>query len=119
MSAADAFTRATTSALSASFSVTGPLADLMVNVLPSTLSRVPATRWVACCAHAVETANTAAKAAAVTIRIVLMSILPLGFRAAEYTALSPDGEAQKGVKLLNSRDWFVGSGGAPIASLAP
>src|SRR3954447_22506079 len=95
MSAADAFTRATTSALSASFSVTGPLADLMYNVLPSTLSRVPATRWVGCCAHAVETATTAAKAAAVIIRIVLMSILPMGYRAAEYTAVSLDGEAQK------------------------
>src|SRR5262245_52937711 len=92
MSAADAFTRATTSALSASFSVTGPLADLMYNVLPSTLSRVPATRWVGCCAHAMETANTAAKAAAAIVRIVLISDLPKGKRA-EHTAVSPDGEA--------------------------
>src|SRR5258707_12688264 len=109
MSAADAFTRATTSALSASFSVTGPLADLMYNVLPSTLSRVPATRWVGCCAHAVETANTAAKAAAVIIRIVLMFILPMGYRAAEYraaeyraaeyTPVRPDGEAQRVAKF--------------------
>src|SRR5215468_2738809 len=116
MSAADAFTRATISALSESFSVTGPLADLIVNVLPSTLSRVPATRWVAgCCAHAVETANTAAKAAAVIIRIVLMSILPMGYRAVEHTAVSPDGEAgAEGVKFLNSRDWFVGRGGTPF-----
>src|SRR5499433_4608999 len=96
MSAADAFTRATTSALSASFSVTGPLADLMYNILPSTLSRVPATRCVGCCAHAVETAIAAAKAAAVIIRIVLMSFLPMGYRADEHTAVSPDGEeAQK------------------------
>src|SRR5712672_217898 len=115
MSAADAFTRATTSALSASFSVTGPLADLMYNVLPSTLSRVPATRWVGCCAHAVETANTAAKAAAVMIRIVLMSVLPMVYRAAEHTAVSPDGEeAQRGVKFLNGRDRFVGHDGAPF-----
>src|SRR5712672_363335 len=115
MSAADAFTRATTSALSASFSVTGPLADLMYNVLPSTLSRVPATRWVGCCAHAVETANTAAKAAAVIIRIVLMSVLPMVCRAAEHTAVSPDGEeALRGVKFLNGRDRFVGHGGAPF-----
>src|SRR6266850_1490150 len=119
MSAAVAFTRATTSALSASFSVTGPLADLMYNVLPSTLSRVPATRWVGCCAHAVETANTAAKAAAVIIRIVLMSILPMGYRAAEYTAVSPDGEAQRLTKFLNSRDWFVGRGGAPFDAPHP
>jgi len=71
--------RATTSALSASFSMTGPLAALMYSVLPSTLSRVPATRCVVgCCADAVETANTAAKAAAVMIRIVLMSVLPMG-----------------------------------------
>src|SRR5882672_2428392 len=105
LGAPDAFTRATTSALSLSFSVTGPLADLMYNVLPSTLSRVPATRWVGCCAHAVETANTAAKAAAVIIRIVLISVLPMGYRAAEHTAVSPDGEeAQRGVKFLNSRD---------------
>src|SRR5215467_11139184 len=104
MSAADAFTRATTSALSASFSVTWPLADLMYNVLPSTLSRVPATRWVGCCAHAAETANTAAKAAAVIIRIVLMSVLPMGYRAAEHTAVSPDGEeAQRGEIPKKSR----------------
>src|SRR6266849_6473813 len=45
MSAADAFTRATISALSASVRLTGPLADLMYRVLPSTLSIVPATRW--------------------------------------------------------------------------
>src|SRR5258707_5775836 len=77
MSAADAFTRATISALSASVRLTGPLADLMYRVLPSTLSIVPATRW-ACCAEAVETANTVAKAAAVKIRIVLMSGLPKG-----------------------------------------
>src|SRR5712671_1708854 len=77
MSAADAFTRATISALSASVRLTGPLADLMYRVLPSTLSIVPATRW-ACCAEAVETANTVAKAAAVRVRIVLMSDLPKG-----------------------------------------
>src|SRR5215470_2998564 len=87
MSAADAFTRATTSALSASFSVTGPLADLMYNVLPSTLSMVPATRWVCCCAHAVETANTAAKAAAAMIRIVLISDLPKGDARVEHITL--------------------------------
>src|SRR5262252_413040 len=114
MSAADAFTRATTSALSASFSVIGPLADLIYNVLPSTLSRVPATRWVGCCAHAVETAKTAAKAAAVIIRIVLMSVLPMVYHAAEHTAVSPDAEeAQRGVKFQISRDRFVGHGGAP------
>ena len=62
----------------ASFSMTGPLAALMYSVLPSTLSRVPATRCVAgCCADAVATANTTAKAAAVVIRIVLMSVLPM------------------------------------------
>jgi hypothetical protein len=36
--AADALIRATISALSASFSMTGPLAALMYSVLPSTLS---------------------------------------------------------------------------------
>src|SRR5712671_3628266 len=77
MSAADAFTRATISALSASVRLTGPLADLMYRVLPSTLSIVPATRW-ACCAEAVETAKTVAKAAAAIIRIVLISDLPRG-----------------------------------------
>ena len=52
---------------------------LMYSVLPSTLSRVPATRCVVgCCANAVETANTAAKAAAIMIRMVLMSVLPMG-----------------------------------------
>src|SRR5438128_4154180 len=94
MSAADALIRATTSALSASFTMTGPLAALMYSVLPSTLSRVPATRCVVgCCADAVETANTAAKAAAVIIRIVLMSVLPMGERAAEHTPIGPAGEA--------------------------
>src|ERR1700722_15222306 len=76
MSAAEAFTRATITALSASVSVNGPLADLMYSVLPSTLSMVPATRWVCCCADVVETANTVAKAAAATIRVVIMSDLP-------------------------------------------
>src|SRR5580704_1417684 len=87
MSAADALIRATTSVLSASFSMTGPLAALMYSVLPSTLSRVPATRCVVgCCADAVETANTAAKATAVIIRIVLMSVLPMGVtRGRAYT----------------------------------
>src|SRR6266849_3019454 len=93
MSAAVAFTRATISALSASVRVTGPPADLMYSVLPSTLSIVPATRWVCCCAHAVETANTAAKAAAAIIRIVLISDLPKGDMQAEHTPVSPDGEA--------------------------
>src|SRR5580704_12767906 len=78
MSAAVAFTRATTTALSVSVRVTGPLADLMYSVLPSTLSMVPATRWVCCCAHAVETANTAATAAAAITLIVLISDLPKG-----------------------------------------
>ena len=51
---------------------------LMYSVLPSTLSRVPATRCVVgCCADAVETANTAAKATALMIRIVLMSVLSM------------------------------------------
>src|SRR5215469_2830771 len=95
MSAADAFTRATTTALSASVRVTGPLADLMYSVLPSTLSMVPATRWVCCCADAVETANTAAKAAAATIHIVLMSDLPKGNARAEHTAVSLDGEGRR------------------------
>src|ERR1700689_2376240 len=78
MSAAVAFTRTTTSALSASVRVTGPLADLMYSVLPSTLSMVPATRWVCCWAHAVETANTAARAAAAITLIELISDLPKG-----------------------------------------
>src|SRR6266849_5718029 len=93
MSAAVAFTRATISALSVSVRVTGPLADLMYSVLPSTLSIVPATRWVCCCAHAVETANAAAKAATAIIRIVLISDLPKGAMRAEHTPVSPDGEA--------------------------
>src|SRR6266853_1757333 len=96
MSAAVAFTRATISALSASVRVTGPLADLMYSVLPSTLSIVPATRWVCCCAHAVETANAAAKAAAAIIRIVLISDLPKGDIRGEHPPVSPDGEAGRG-----------------------
>jgi len=78
MSAAVAFTRATITALSVSVRVTGPLADLMYSVLPSTLSMVPATRWVCCCAHAVETANTAARAAAAITLIVLILISQKG-----------------------------------------
>src|SRR5258707_278376 len=70
-----------TMSASASVRVTGPLADLMYSVLPSTLSMVPATRWVCCYADAVETANTAAKATAATIRIMLMSDLPKGAAA--------------------------------------
>src|ERR1700719_1729052 len=93
MSAAVAFTRATISALSASVRVTGPLADLMYSVWPSTLSIVPAPRWVCCGAHAVETANAAAKAAAAIIRIVLISDLPKGDMRGEHTPVSPDGEA--------------------------
>src|ERR1700730_18435948 len=92
MSAAVAFTRATISALSASVRGTGPLADLMYSVLPSTLSIVPPTRWVCCCAHAVATANAAAKAAAAIIRIVLISDLPNGDMRAEQTPISPHGE---------------------------
>jgi hypothetical protein len=41
----------------------------------------------------VETANTAAKAAAATIRIVIMSDLPKGDTRAEHTAISLDREA--------------------------
>src|SRR5215468_10971301 len=96
MSAAVAFTRATMTALSASVRVTGPPADLMYSVLPSTLSMVPATRCVCACADAVETANTAAKVAAATIRIVLMFDLPKGNARAEHTAISLDGEAGAG-----------------------
>src|ERR1700729_786651 len=92
MSAADAFTRATIIALSASVRLTGPLADLMYRVLPSTLSIVPATRW-ACCAEAVETANTVAKAAAVKIRIVLMSGLP---RVTRGPTIHPPARIAKG-----------------------
>src|SRR3974390_2256633 len=86
MSVADAFITPTISALSASFKVTGPLAALIYSVLPSTLSMVPLIPWV-CCAEAVATANTVAKAAAVRIRIVLMSQSPKrGKRAGgEYT----------------------------------
>src|ERR1700733_11887837 len=91
MSAADAFTRATISALSASVRLTGPLADLMYRVLPSTLSIVPATRW-ACCAEAVATTNTVAKAAAVKIRFVLMSVLPKGYVRVENTPAGADSE---------------------------
>src|SRR5260370_9057545 len=109
MSAADAFSRATISALSASVRLTGPLADLMYRVLPSTLSIVPATRW-ACCPEAVETANTVAKAAAVKIRIVLMSGLPKGVtrgprihppaRVAKGRAPGPLAPGAPGVKRL-------------------
>src|SRR5262252_1067905 len=103
MSAADAFTRETITASSASVRVTGPLADLMYSVLPSTLSMVPATRWVCCCADAMKTAKTAAKAAVATIHIVLMSDLPKGDARAEHTAVSLAGEAGAGgrAKFLN------------------
>src|SRR6266446_6385044 len=87
MSAAVAFTRATITALSASVRMTGPLADLMYSVLLSTLSMMPATRWVCCCSHA------------------------------EHTAVSPDGEvgAEGGSRnFLDRRHWFVGHGGAPF-----
>src|ERR1700693_1285420 len=97
MSAADAFTRATIIALSSSVRLTGPLADLMYRVLPSTLSIVPATRW-ACCAEAVETANTVAKAAAVKIRIVLMS----GLRGNARVENTPAGADSEGVRHRRS-----------------
>src|ERR1700730_1831901 len=84
MSATDAFTTPTIRALSASFRGSGPLAALMYSVLPSTLSMVPLTRWV-CCAEAVETANTVAKAAAVRIRIVLILNLQRGNPRSGYT----------------------------------
>src|ERR1700758_485061 len=104
MSAADALIRATTSALSASFSMTGPLDALMYSVLPSTLSRVPATRCVAgCCADAVETANTAIRAAAVMIRMMLMSVLPIRYRAAQHTPIGPNGEAGAEAARLSAR----------------
>jgi hypothetical protein len=96
MSAAEALTRATITALSASVRVTGPLADLMYSVLPSTLSMVPATRRLCCCADAVETANTAVKAATAMIRMVLMSDLQRVNARAEHTAVSLDGEAGDG-----------------------
>src|SRR5215472_5804495 len=84
--------------------MTGPLAALMYSVLPSTLSRVPATRWaVGCCADAVETANTATRAAAVMIRIVLMSVLPIRQRAAEHTPIGPNGEAGAEGARLSAR----------------
>src|SRR6266849_5394411 len=109
MSAADAFTRATISALSASVRLTGPLADLMYRVLPSTLSIVPATRW-ACCAEAVENANTVAKAAAVRIRIVLMSGLPKGVtRGAENTPAGADSEGVRTGPLGRRRPGDNGS----------
>src|SRR5215831_14294843 len=109
MSAADAFTRATINALSVSVRLTGPLADLMYRVLPSTLSMVPATRWVCCWAHAVETANTATKVAAAIIRTVLISDLPKGNAQAEHTTIGPDREAgaKRGArKFLNGRDFI-------------
>jgi len=43
----------------------------------------------------------------------------MGYRAAEYTAVSPDGEAQSVAKFLNSHDWFVGRGGAPFDAPHP
>ena len=66
---------------------TGPPADLMYSVLPSILSMVPATRWVCCCAHAVETANTAAKAVTAMIRIMFISDLPKGDARVEHITL--------------------------------
>src|SRR5258707_5646285 len=65
----------------------------MYGVLPSTLSIVRATRWVCCCARAVEPENTVARAAAAIIRIVLISDLPKGDMRAEHTPVGPDGEA--------------------------
>src|ERR1700686_1882671 len=106
MSAAVAFTRATITALSASVRVTGPLADLMYSVLPSTLSRVPATRWVCCCAHAVETANTAVRTAVAITLIVLISDLPKV--RAEHTPVSADDEAgAAGAEGVRFRSWGV------------
>src|SRR3954470_20560110 len=114
MSAADALIRATISALSASFRTTGPLAALMVSVLPSTFSRVPATRCAAgCCADAVETANTAAKAAAVMIRMVFMSFLPMGVtRGGAYTDRPGGRSGCRGA--VRRADWRS----VPAASLA-
>src|SRR5215470_432457 len=115
MSAAVAFTRATISALSASVRVTGPLADLTYSVLPSTLSMVPATRWGCCCAHAVETANTAASAAAVMIRIVLISDLQQGNIRAEHTPVRPGREAgAEGARDLRA----ISRKSIPIGSMA-
>ncbi len=97
--------------------MTGPLADLMYSVLPSTLSIVPATRWVCCCAHAVETANAAAKAAAAIIRIVLISDLPKGDMRGEHTPVSPDSEAgAEGAS--GSALWRIMSGGTLVRGRA-
>src|SRR6516164_11602099 len=118
MSAADALIRATISALSASFSMTGPLAAFIYSVLPSTLSRVPATRCVAgCCADAVATANTTAKAAAVGIRIVLMSILPNEVTRGRAYTDRPNGEAgAEGARLSARIPERVSSMAAPQSS---
>src|ERR1700722_7536930 len=123
MSAAEAFTRATITALSASVSVTGPLADLMYSVLPSTLSMVPATRWVCCCAHAVETANTAATVAAAITLIVLISDLPKGvtYGLSIHPSARMAKPAQRGARLsarLPERSILHGQHGNGSAELS-
>ena len=52
--------------------------DVRQSLIGRPVQRGPAVLSGGCCADAVETANTAAKAAAVMIRIVLMSVLPMG-----------------------------------------
>ena len=72
MSAMDAFNTPTTAALGVSISVIeAPVGGLTNSVLPSTFSMVPRTRCV-CCAEAVVTANAAANAATVKIRVVFI-----------------------------------------------
>jgi hypothetical protein len=44
----------------------------------------------------------------------------MGYRAAEHTVVSPDGEeADRGVKLLNSRDRFVRRNAIRMFQFAP
>src|ERR1700674_4999910 len=102
MSATDALATPTIRALSASLRVSGPLADLMYSVLPSTLSMVPLTRWV-CCADAVETANTVAKAAAVRIRIVLILDLQRGNPRSGYIGGRGKRRAKARCRIMESR----------------
>jgi hypothetical protein len=86
MSATDAFNTPTTTALSASDTVTGapPLDDLISSVWRWTFSIMPRTRC-ACCAEATVTATAVTKAAVVKIRTVFMDVGARG----QYTGRRP------------------------------
>src|SRR5215470_19251316 len=91
MSASDAFTTLTTTALPMSASVAGaPSRVFSVSVLPSTFSMVPRSRTVCCCASADVVAYAATKAAAASAYAVILFIV---FLPKNVPHAAPEGAA--------------------------